>query len=344
MSNYLSALTKIVGNSGIDGSGGISSGFSDLIGKNNLKSGDKSFESEMLLAQKMFNDSSDSSGQMNVGGMDTSIMNDALVLEALQALSSVKGLNLSRQIKAYGTDFSALNPQTSAGLKKTLANQPVSNPIDSSEKLGGLTAHFESGSQGVGAIGYDRVGGTSYGKYQIASKTGAMDDFMDFLKTKAPDLAKRLGASGPSNTGSTGGGMPEEWKKISSEDPAGFEALQHDFIKASHYDPAAKIIFEKTGIDINKMPEAVKEVIWSTSVQHGATGAGRMIADAVESLAESARSQGFPSNLVKEIYGERKSRFGSSTEAVRNSVQARLDKEENLILSMLKDNPLSKMV
>lgn len=339
MSNYLTALSGIVGNSGIETEGGLSSGLTDLLGKNGLKPGDKSFETEMMMAQKMFGGDSSTNSAKGFGGFDTSILNDALVLEALEALSNVKGINLSRQIKSYG-----LKTDAAEGVLKSEFQSLLSNPEKHSSKLGSMTAGFESGSDGVGAIGYDRVGGTSYGKYQIASKTGAMDDFLSFLNKKAPEIAERLMASGPSNTGSVSGDMPAEWKKIASEDPKGFEVLQHDFIKASHYDPAAKIIFEKTGIDMDKMPEALKEVVWSTSVQHGATGAGNMIAEAVDSLAESARKQGFPSELVKEIYGERKNRFGSSTDVVRNSVQARLDKEENMVLSMLKDNSLSKMV
>ena len=49
--------------------------------------------------------------------------------------------------------------------------------------IGKLAAQFESGSDGIAAVGYDKHGGTSYGKYQIASRVGSMDNFLSFLDT-----------------------------------------------------------------------------------------------------------------------------------------------------------------
>ena len=44
--------------------------------------------------------------------------------------------------------------------------------------LGSLSEKYESGGRGSSTVGYDSTGGTSYGKYQIASKVGAMDDYL----------------------------------------------------------------------------------------------------------------------------------------------------------------------
>ena len=60
---------------------------------------------------------------------------------------------------------------------------------NSSNTLGSLAARFESGSDGVAAIGYDRHGGTSYGKFQLSSRAGTMDSFISFLSKESPDLA-----------------------------------------------------------------------------------------------------------------------------------------------------------
>jgi hypothetical protein len=51
--------------------------------------------------------------------------------------------------------------------------------------LGKLSAKFESSKEGPSAIGYDTKGGTSYGTYQIASKTGTMSEFVAFLDKKS---------------------------------------------------------------------------------------------------------------------------------------------------------------
>jgi hypothetical protein len=203
---------------------------------------------------------------------------------------------------------------------------------------GFLAARFESGSN-PGAIGFDRVGGTSYGTFQIASRPGTMDRFIEFLKTEAPELASRLKAAGPANTGSAQGDMPDVWKSIAEEDPDGFFALQHDFIKESHLKPAARWIAEQTGIDVLGRNQALSEVLFSTSVQHGARGSAAIFARAVEkAMGESGVN--FDKALIKEVYKDRAEQFGSSTADVREAVKSRLSREEGLALSLLGAEPL----
>lgn len=302
-----------------------------------LKEKAGSFDMEMALAGRMFSDNQDNEGYSGQG-MDMGVMNNALMLEALTTLNSIKGLHKN----ISGKSLLPVNPYSRAASidLNPVKNMPVSTDV---EVVGDLSAKFESGSKGVSAIGYDRVGGTSYGKYQIASNTGTMDNFIEFLKGKNPELAERLELSGPANTGSKHGKMPDEWRKIAAEDPTGFEKMQHDFIRSSHYDPAVKKILAQTGIDVNQLPEPLREVLWSTSVQHGATGASNMISRALNKLSLQATEKGFPAELVKEIYGERKEQFASSTGAVQNSVANRLTQEQNLVLSMLNQSTLSKM-
>ena len=80
---------------------------------------------------------------------------------------------------------------------------PAPSTPPTAEKIGNLSKKFESGGKGPGVVGYDSTGGTSYGVYQIASKVGAMDEFLSFADKVKPEWTKRLRAAGPSNTGST---------------------------------------------------------------------------------------------------------------------------------------------
>ena len=116
--------------------------------------------------------------------------------------------------------------------------------------IGVLSAHFESCEKGPGAIGYDDNGGTSYGTYQISSRAGTMKLFIDYLSEQAPDLANKLKAAGPANTGNSSGKMPAAWKKVATQDPVRFSKLQYDFIEKSHYLPAVQEISDRTGLDI----------------------------------------------------------------------------------------------
>lgn len=223
----------------------------------------------------------------------------------------------------------------------------------SADDLGGLSAQFESGEDGVAAIGYDRHGGTSYGKYQISSRAGTMDRFLDFARQAAPDIASRLDAAGPANTGGKTGEMPRVWREIADEQPERFEALQEQFIHESHYAPALQAVSRVAGLDKSALSPALREVLWSTAVQHGPAGATRIFARALDNMAEhqSAAHEGgqgdatvqagtakagrnFEKQLIREVYAVRSGQFGSSSERVQAAVHNRLDREMKLALAM----------
>ena len=211
------------------------------------------------------------------------------------------------------------------------------------QSLGVLAARFESGEDGIAAVGYDSHGGTSYGKFQISSRAGTMKQFMSYLSEKAPDLAKRLAAAGPANTGGKGGRMPATWKAIASEQPDRFEKLQNDFVHDSHFAPAAQALEKNTGVSFSNMPEALREVLFSTAVQHGAAGAVRIVSRALERLSAPAGQQkSMPARqayetgkeLIQHIYAIRAGQFGSSTMHVQSSVKNRLQEEMQEALTM----------
>lgn len=206
--------------------------------------------------------------------------------------------------------------------------------VESTKGLGKLSAQFESGKDGIAAIGYDSTGGTSYGKYQIASKVGSMKSFLSFLDQEAPDISKRLRGAGPANTGSRRGAMPETWRKIAKEQPERFEQLQEAFIHQSHYKPALEAIEQRTGIDMSSMSAAMKEVIWSTAVQHGPAGAARIFAKA-DNLSGKHEDAAYERKMISNVYSVRAGQFGSSTSQVRDAVRNRFRQEKQLALKML---------
>ena len=202
--------------------------------------------------------------------------------------------------------------------------------------IGVLSAHFESSEKGPGVIGYDYNGGTSYGTYQISSRAGTMKLFVDYLSEQAPDLANKLKAAGPANTGDTFGKMPSVWKKMATEDPVRFSKLQYDFIEKSHYLPAVQEISERTGLDISKAPRALQEVLWSTAVQHGPRGASKIFTKAIKRA--QAKNNGVKmAQLIGSIYDMRAGQFGSSEPNVRAAVRSRFREEGKMALAMLSD-------
>jgi hypothetical protein len=219
------------------------------------------------------------------------------------------------------------------------AATPEPTPEDDSlttmirEALGELSSRFESGRDGAAAVGYDRVGGTSYGIFQLSSKMGSLGDFVDFLSEKAPLLASKLKAAGPADTGSREGDMPAAWKEIAESFPTLFEHLQRDFITKSHYEPAMRMIAEATGVDMASLPKAAREVLFSTAVQHGPTGAASIFGSALDDVNLDA-DDGIGS-LIEKVYAMRGTQFGSSTERVRQAVLSRFENEKAMAIAML---------
>lgn len=202
------------------------------------------------------------------------------------------------------------------------------------EALGSLSAAFESGAAGVAAIGYDPGGGTSYGVYQIASKPGTLDRFLDFLAGEAPVLAERLRNAGEANTGGKGGEMPRVWKEIASEDPKRFTGLQHAFIEATHYRPAERKIAESTGLRVAERSEALREVLWSTAVQHGPDGAARIFSAALERLERGGED---PSDaaVIEAVYSLRADTAEGHAPDLAASLRNRFRAEKHRSLDLL---------
>ncbi len=256
-------------------------------------------------------------------------------------LDSARGALNTRHLTAMG-NFSLRSPTAMGGVgaaggarKSSGRKSKSAETTDvSTEGIGKLAAQFESGKDGIAAIGYDRHGGTSYGKYQVASRVGSMENFLKFLDTNAPDISKTLRESGgPANTGSRQGAMPDAWRKIAAEQPERFEALQEKFIHDSHYKPALQAMVQNTPLEEGQISSAMQEVIWSTAVQHGPTGAARIFTRAAAEL--SPKDKNFDKKLIENVYDIRAGQFGSSTQEVRAAVQNRLKREKNIAINML---------
>ncbi len=257
----------------------------------------------------------------------------ASALIAMTALSSGPnrmGSICSQNTGRYCLPGGNLNP---AGRGAT---PDVKTQLCLGKKIGALSAHFESGENGTQVVGYDTRGGTSYGTYQISSRTGTMKQFINYLSEQAPDLAAKLKDAGPANTGSSSGKMPEVWKKIATEDSSRFSRLQYDFIEKSHYLPAAQEISKKTGLDVSKAPRALQEVLWSTAVQHGPAGAAKIFSRAL-GQAHSKEGEVKAAQLIDSVYAIRAGQFGSSEPQIAAAVRGRFKEEEKLARAMLYD-------
>lgn len=159
--------------------------------------------------------------------------------------------------------------------------------------LGALSAKYESGGRGVATIssGVGDAGGVSYGTYQLASKTGTMAAFLNSQEGSKYKQAFAGKAPGSSS-------FNETYKQIVATDAQGFNQAQHNFIKRTHFDPVEQYAKSK-GIDTSN--RAIREALWSQSVQHGFKG-NQQIIDNVVSAGVDLKD---PNAVIKAIYTSR---------------------------------------
>ncbi len=253
-------------------------------------------------------------------------------LDGVAAVALLKAASLvsqSSNLQSYSIQGAGRSLSLKAARRSHFSGDPNS--------LGSISAMFESGQAGSEAIGYDENGGTSYGTYQISSRQGTMTGFLDYLSTRAPDMASQLKSAGPANTGGRTGGMPSAWQEIAARDPEKFSRLQHDFIEESHYLPALQDTFDRTGVDIGKRSKALQETLWSTAVQHGPYKAGKIFSKAI-GRAEAEGVGDSDASIIDNVYAVRSGDFGSSSQNTRSAVRGRFREERDIILSMLQSN------
>ncbi|MDT8717904.1 vgrg protein [Clostridium sp. 19966] len=268
-----------------------------------------------------------------------------MVLDSMLS-SSADGMGIGSSL-AY-----SLNGQTSSsGLASSLntigeynsnrinygsySNNKSQQAINGSDfDLGKLSAEYESNGD-AGSISYNSgdIGGKSYGIWQLASNTGSLNSFMNWLKNNNSSVYSSLENAKLQDGNSFGNNFDSAWKSVADKSSKEFGNLQFNYIKQNYYDAAAERIYKSTGVNINTKSDALKNVLWSAAVQHGAQGAANIFS--------KINLKDTDSNIISNVYNERQKvnlYFRDSSQAVKNSVYNRFAEEKNQALSMLGQN------
>jgi len=186
-------------------------------------------------------------------------------------------------------------------------------------ELGSLSARYESNGK-PGAIGFDSVGGFSYGSYQIAARTGTMKAFLNFLRESFPSAAAKLAQAGGNAAAVAGTDAFKAAWKLLAKNPA-FNAAQHDFIKSTHYDIFAKKLISDLDLDLAVHSIQLKNVAWSVAVQHGP--ANSIFKNALDEKPVPALKD---REIIIAVYDERSDvdrYFPSSSAQIKKAIRAR---------------------
>lgn len=101
--------------------------------------------------------------------------------------------------------------------------------------LGDLSKKYESnGNPGCISSGLGDAGGKSYGMYQMSSRMGVVDDYIQWLYNNNYWFAGNLAEN---SVGTAGFDSAWRWlaRSANAED---FEKSQHDYIRDAYYKPA----------------------------------------------------------------------------------------------------------
>jgi hypothetical protein len=208
---------------------------------------------------------------------------------------------------------------------RTIRNEMIHYP------LGSLSAKWESGHLGPGAIssGYGDPGGASYGLFQLSSNTGTLQDYLNSEGLEyMPILKKHTPGTREFN---------QNWKMLADLDKKIFSKTQYDFINRTHYRRFCRKIENHFQLDINEFSSVIKDVIWSTAVQHGP--ANTVFENAFEDDEIFVMTE---EEIINRIYNERLRKadgklvyFPNVSRLVENGLINRYHKEKEMALSRL---------
>lgn len=140
---------------------------------------------------------------------------------------------------------------------------------------GAITYFYESGKRniieaaGVISSGKNDPGGKSYGIYQLASKTGTLQNFIVFFKKHFKNFTDNLSYLNVfDHLNLASAEFDDKWRWLALQAPIVFANIQHAFIAETHFNPLINYLYENN-ISQEKITPAIQESLWSLGVQHG---------------------------------------------------------------------------
>lgn len=206
-------------------------------------------------------------------------------------------------------------------------------------QLGYISAREESnGDPGAIGLNPNDKGGASFGVWQLASKTGSVDEFIKFIKDKDELIYLKLTEAKNKYNGNFEENFISTWKEIAYNQYEHFYELQRLFIKKNYYDSFIKIA-NKNNLNVDSLLNynSTSNMIWSTAVQHGASGAVNIIKkislnSSMDSIIESIYTERL--NIISKSYPPNSSNPGIVS--LYNGIKNRLENEKMEILRIYK--------
>lgn len=98
-----------------------------------------------------------------------------------------------------------------------------------------------------------------------------------------------------------GSNFDTAWRNLAQNSPGQFLEMQYLYTQYNYYDNVVNRILKKTGYDFDSRGYALKNVVFSRAVHHGAGGAVNVITRALETMNLSTATD---EDIIKAIYAE----------------------------------------
>lgn len=237
-------------------------------------------EKEIIFSAIHWSDTPVSQGIARIKERSPSLDDGTIAWKILEFLRNLFGIDMHKD--------GALS--TLWGSEENL-NRMLSRTGDMNE-LGSLSAFYESGERWPEAInGEDKD-----------QKGNAMPSMGSYQMRAEPlgKFSEKMGIKGDHTKPFTWKEYTEfalNWqKKVQEVWKEAFQKAEHEFIKETHYDKTVS----QLGLDISKSSMVVKNVIWSTSVQHWPGTS--IIKEAIENVGLNPWKQASEASFIKEVY------------------------------------------
>lgn len=179
-------------------------------------------------------------------------------------------------------------------------------------------------------------GGWSYGFYQLASRPGSVQAFVDWLQQQpAPwqNYGAVLAAAGDPRCSDD---FVNTWKNLAAVDPGGFGRLQDEYVAGRYFAPASDVLLSIYGFDIVPRSLPLKQVLFANAVQHGPRYGAVAFKEGADSVGCQLGDMA-DAEIITALYNNKIAdlSWSSGAPALRPGLFARWERERALALALL---------
>jgi len=284
---------------------------------------DSAFESNTLITGLKFNQNHDpSNGQFTFGpGGSASLVGAASRSGRLGPQTA--GSIIRQDTKRPETRSISPGSVRSDTVSKKPADQPshsgTADPAATPDMrdVDALSAQYETSrprDAGTVSIPKGDRGGVSYGPYQLSSNTGGVVSFL-----AGPQGSRWAGEFKGLQPGSKD--FSDKWRAIAKREPQNFLTAQKAYAVSTYFDGVAQKVAARADYDLRSASIAVRQVSFSTAVQHGPSGGPSVIEEAIRRADRKFKRSDprYEAALINNIYDRRLEIFKASGERKKSA-------------------------